>query len=103
MSETSDGVSVPAQAVDDVANAFDQMLPQTPTYIAIKPTRLTYKTPANTTQIIALARENKFHETIFQGCRHISNRVVSWPHREIATGLFGCDTTIHRLAERNGL
>lgn len=67
MSETSDGVSVPAQAVDDVANAFDQMLPQTPTYIAIKPTRLTYKTPANTTQIIALARENKFHETIFQG------------------------------------
>lgn len=67
MSEKLDGVAELAHAADDMAKAFDQTLPEQPTYTSIKPTRITYNTQAGTTQIIALARENKFHEAIFQG------------------------------------
>lgn len=67
MSEKLNGVAELAHAVDDMAKAFDQMLPEQPTYTSIKPTRITYNTQVGTTQIIALARENKFHEAIFQG------------------------------------
>ena len=67
MSEKLDGVAELAHAPDDMAKAFDQTLPEQPTYTSIKPTRITYNTQAGTTQIIALTRENKFHEAIFQG------------------------------------
>ena len=56
-----DGVAELAHAVDDMAKAFDQTLPELPTYASIKSTRIIYKTQAGTNQIIALTRENKFH------------------------------------------
>ncbi|OHY80893.1 hypothetical protein [Marinobacter sp. AC-23] len=67
MSEKLDTVAEPEHPADDMAKAFDQTLPELPTYASIKSTRIIYKTQAGTNQIIALTRENKFHEAIFQG------------------------------------
>lgn len=61
--------SVRDYAIENESSQFDKVLPQQPSQLPTQSKIITYQTPAGTTQIISLNKENKYHKIIFSACK----------------------------------
>tara|TARA_Y100001001_G_scaffold156063_1_gene172534 strand:- start:11854 stop:13944 length:2091 start_codon:yes stop_codon:yes gene_type:complete len=67
MSEGFEEPHVPL--IDEIANAFDQILPGAPKFTSIKSNLITYRLDSGTVKVIKLSRTNRYHELIFEAAK----------------------------------